>query len=169
LLIKDAWHTHSLKDKFRIWFMPLGWRPADVVDQFPVYKIKDVFHFEKFDPDASSGLISFCWFQMVMVLVFVSYLFGNIALIGSPGMFYYGAFIYMMVYAYTELLDKSSSAWKWQLLTWAFGIFILWQQGDWFGASKLIPFINYLVASYLGLSAMASFWFCNSFNRPATS
>lgn len=169
LLIKDAWHTHSLRDKLRIWFMPLGWRPADVVDQYPVYKIKDVFHFEKFDPEASNGLITYCWFQMLMVLVLVSYLFGNIATIGSPGMFYYGAFIFLMVYAYTELLDKSSTAWIWQLLTSAFGVFILWQQGDWFGASKLIPFINYLVASYLCFSAIVSFWFCTRFNKPVAS
>ncbi len=169
LLIKDAWHTQSIKDKLRIWFMPLGWRPADVVDQYPVYKIKDVFHFEKFDPAIPNSLISYCWFQMLMVLVFVSYLFGNIAAIGSPGMFYYGAFIYMMVYAYTEMLDKSSTAWIWQLLTSAFGIFILWQQGDWFGASKWIPFINYAVAGYLCLSAIASFRFCSNISKPVLS
>ncbi|MBK6273839.1 MAG: sterol desaturase family protein [Saprospirales bacterium] len=28
LLIKDAWRTNSIKDKFRIWFMPTGWRPV---------------------------------------------------------------------------------------------------------------------------------------------
>ena len=30
LLISDAWHTASWRDKLRIWFMPTGWRPADV-------------------------------------------------------------------------------------------------------------------------------------------
>ena len=166
LLIKDAWHTHSIKDKLRIWFMPLGWRPADVVDQYPVYKIKDVFHFEKFDPTLSKSMIIYCWIQMIMVLLFVSYLFGNIASIGSPSMFYYGAFIFLMVYAFTELLDNSSTAWAWQLLTSAFGVFILWQQGDWFGASKWVSLINYLVAGYLGLSSIASYWICSQITKP---
>jgi hypothetical protein len=39
LLAKDAWRANSLKDKIRIWFMPTGWRPADVAEKFPVYKI----------------------------------------------------------------------------------------------------------------------------------
>ncbi|HAC24986.1 MAG TPA: sterol desaturase, partial [Cytophagales bacterium] len=36
LLIKDAWHAGNWLDKFRIWFMPLGWRPSDVATRFPV-------------------------------------------------------------------------------------------------------------------------------------
>ncbi len=31
-LWSDAWHTRSWRDKLRIWFMPTGWRPADVSD-----------------------------------------------------------------------------------------------------------------------------------------
>jgi sterol desaturase/sphingolipid hydroxylase (fatty acid hydroxylase superfamily) len=30
LLIKDAWRARSIWDKIRIWWMPTGWRPADV-------------------------------------------------------------------------------------------------------------------------------------------
>ena len=29
-LFKDAYHTQSIWDKIRIWFMPTGWRPQDV-------------------------------------------------------------------------------------------------------------------------------------------
>lgn len=31
-LVSDAWRTRSWRDKLRIWFMPTGWRPADVSD-----------------------------------------------------------------------------------------------------------------------------------------
>ena len=31
LLMQDAWHTQSWKDKLRVWLMPLGWRPEDVL------------------------------------------------------------------------------------------------------------------------------------------
>jgi alkylglycerol monooxygenase len=48
LLVKDAWNTKSWKDKFRIWMMPTGWRPADVAEKYPVYKIEDVYNFEKY-------------------------------------------------------------------------------------------------------------------------
>ena len=56
LLIKDAWRTKSWKDKLRIWFMPTGWRPADVTEKYPVYKIEDVYAFEKYNPASSPFL-----------------------------------------------------------------------------------------------------------------
>ncbi len=157
LLIKDAWRTRSWKDKMRIWFMPLGWRPADVVDKFPVYKIQDVFHFQKYDPKTSKGLLIYCWTQMFMVLLLVSYLFGNIAEIGSPRMFIYGGFIFLSVYAYTELLDNSGQAWMWELVKNLLGIYIIFQQGDWFDASSLVPFISYFLVAYFVTSSIVSF------------
>jgi alkylglycerol monooxygenase len=35
-LLKDAWHASSWWDKLRIWFMPTGWRPADVASRYPL-------------------------------------------------------------------------------------------------------------------------------------
>ena len=35
-ILKDAYHANSFMDKIRIWFMPLGWRPNDVKDKFPL-------------------------------------------------------------------------------------------------------------------------------------
>jgi hypothetical protein len=34
-LWSDAWHTKSWWDKIRLWFMPTGWRPADVCNEPP--------------------------------------------------------------------------------------------------------------------------------------
>lgn len=158
LLMKDAWHAHAWKDKLRIWFMPLGWRPEDVVEKFPVYKIQDVFHFEKYDPSISRGHLVFCWIQMLMVLLFVSYLFGNIADIGSPGMFVYGAFIFLSVYAYTELLDGNQSAWVWESIKNLVGIYILYSQRDWFGASAFVPFISEVLLIYFIIASAVSYW-----------
>ncbi len=158
LLIKDAWHTQSWWDKLRIWFMPLGWRPADVANKYPVYKINDVFHFEKYSPKVSSPMLTWCWVQMFMVLLFISYLFGNIATIGAPAMFIYGAFIFLSVYAYTELLDKNRFAWLWESIKNVLGIYILLQQGDWFGASNYVPVIQIILFAYFILSTAITSW-----------
>jgi len=64
LLIKDAWLTKNWKDKLRIWIMPTGWRPADVIDKYPVYKISDVYHFEKYNPKSSTSMSIWCWLQL---------------------------------------------------------------------------------------------------------
>ena len=33
-LVQDAWHTKNWSDKFKLWFMPTGWRPVDVAQRF---------------------------------------------------------------------------------------------------------------------------------------
>ena len=40
--------------------------------------------------------------------------FANMAAIGSPGMFIYGGFVFLSVYAYTELMDKHVFALIWE-------------------------------------------------------
>lgn len=158
LLIKDAWHAKNWKDKLRIWFMPLGWRPVDVMEKFPVYKIKDVYHFEKYDPKVSSGLLIWSWVQMTMMLLLVSYLFGNIANIGSPGIFWYGGIVFLSIYAYTELLDRSKYAIIWEFLKNVLALSIIYVQGDWFGISALLPSAQYFLAAYFFLSTVICAW-----------
>jgi len=158
LLMKDAWRTSSWGDKFRIWFMPTGWRPADVAARFPVYKIEDVFHFEKYETYASPFLKAWSWMQLLMLLLFVSYLFGNVGAIGSPAFFWYGAFIFLHVYALTELMDKHKFAWIWEGIKMIFGLAVLYYYGDWFGSDKLFPGLTYILLGYFLLSFGVGLW-----------
>lgn len=162
LMIKDAWHANSWNDKFRIWFMPTGWRPADVAEKFPVHKINDVYHMQKYDTKASPSLHVWSWVQITMTLLFISYLFGNIAPINALNASYiyvYGLFVFLSVYAYTELMDRNKYAIVWELIKNSFGIAILLQTGDWFGATALSPFIKYGVGTYFLLSTIVTLWF----------
>lgn len=34
-LARDAWHAKRWQDKIKVWFMPPGWRPADVAERYP--------------------------------------------------------------------------------------------------------------------------------------
>lgn len=160
-LIKDAWRAKSWWDKFRVWFMPLGWRPKDVAERYPVYKIDDVYHFEKYDPKTSSAIITWSWVQMVMVLLFVSYLFGNIANIGAPDMFIYGGFVFLSVYSYTELLDLNPKAYWWEITKNGFGIIIIFSKGDWFGIHTFIPGAQYFILTYFAISTFIVWRFCH--------
>ncbi len=159
LLIKDAWHAQSFTDKLRIWFMPLGWRPADVSVKYPVYKIDDVYGYQKYNPRNSTQLIAWTWFQLIMLLLLVSYLFGNIAKIGSPNIFIYGGFIFLMVYAFTDLMDRNFYSIFWEALKNGLGIYIIFQQGDWFGASSISPIINKVLIVYFVVSTAVTVWF----------
>ena len=158
LLIKDALRTKKFKDKVRIWFMPTGWRPADMEEKYPVYKIEDIYNFEKYDTPASKPLLVWVWVQLIVLLLMVSYLFGNIATIGSPLIFVYGLFIFVYVYAFAELMDGNKYAPVWDLIKSIFGIALIFLMGDWFGSNKFSAAISYALLEYFALSFFVTLW-----------
>jgi len=162
LLAKDAWRTKNWKDKFSLWFKPTGYRPADVATKYPVFKIEDVYHFDKYDTKTSSALNTWSWIQVLVILFFVSYMFGNIAPINDINasyIFWYGGFIFLSVYALTDLMDRNSSAIIWEIFRSGLGLAYLYQQNDWFGVSVYSPIVIYILAAYFILSIIITGWF----------
>lgn len=159
LLAKDAWYAEKWKDKFRIWLMPTGWRPADVAEKFPVYKIEDVYNFEKYAPDYSNELLVWSWIQLIMLLLTTSYLFANIATIGSPAIFVYGLFIFLSVYSFTELMDRNKFALVWEVLKNVTGFAIIYKMGGWFLSSPDVTWMNIPILAWFILSTLITSWF----------
>jgi sterol desaturase/sphingolipid hydroxylase (fatty acid hydroxylase superfamily) len=153
LLIKDAYRTESWRDKFRIWFMPTGWRPADVEANYPVHKIDDPYNFQKYATKASTALLVWTWFQFVFTFALINYYFLNISKIGAPNIFVYGGFIFLSVFAYTELMDRNPYAWAWEGIKNALGLFLIYQN-DWFGISASLPWATVALGSYFVLSTV---------------
>lgn len=159
LLIQDAWRTKNFWDKCRIWFMPTGWRPLDVEEKFPIHKITDPYNFEKYNSKASNAIQIWSWFQIIMALLFASYLFYNIANIGSPDMFIYGGFIFLSVYAYTELMDMNSLAIVFEIIKNSFGMYIIISTNDWFKLSSILSHSNIYIITYFILSSIITSYF----------
>lgn len=159
LLISDAWRAENWKDKLTIWFKPTGWRPENFEEKFPVNKISNVYTFEKYGTQNSNKLIFWSIFQAAVTLLFISYLYSSIAIIGLPNVFIYGAFIFISVYSYTELMDTRKFSLFWEGIRFLFGIAIIAYFGDWFKMNELFPFANYLVISYLILSLVVNIYF----------
>lgn len=159
-LILDAWHTRSLRDRLRIWFMPTGWRPEDVQVSHPLSKIEDVYAYSKYDTPASTAFHVWCWVQLICQLALLGWLLGNVAAIGSPGIFWYGAFFMICIYASTDLMDRNRYAMVPELLKLSMGMYLLYsQQWDWFGASTAIPDAGMIFAVYLIVSASVATYF----------
>jgi alkylglycerol monooxygenase len=160
LMMKDAWRTNNWKDKFMLWFKPTGYRPADVMEKYPVYKINDVYNFEKYYPRSSFALDAWCWVQLVALLLFISYLFGYIAPIDKLNdgyIYYYGGFIFLFVYALAELMDRSRFAILWETIKNGAGLFIIYYTGDWFGSDiLLLSSLKYLLAVYFLVSEIVT-------------
>jgi len=155
-LVKDAWRTSNWMDKARIWFMPTGWRPADMMEKYPLKKIDNVYAFEKYDPPSSTGLRTWAMLQLLFLLLFISYLFGNLAQIGSPRIFLYGLFIFLYIYALTSLMDGDKNAFVWEGMKCLTAIFLIYNTAGWFGAEKYHASIPYLVGAYLVVSMYLS-------------
>lgn len=68
-LLIDAVRTHRWKDKFRIWFMPTGWRPEDVEKNYPLIKC-DPTQLKKYDIITSHKAKVYALFQYVFSIVF---------------------------------------------------------------------------------------------------
>ena len=162
LLMKDTWRTNDWREKFILWFRHTGYRPADVATKYPVYKIEDVYHFEKYNTQTSPALNVWSWIQMLMVLLFISFMFGNIALINSLDksyIFWYGGFIFLSVYALTDLMDRNASAIVWECIRSSVGLTFLFDQNDWFGAGTYLPNIKFIIGVYFIISIMVTGWF----------
>ena len=141
--------------------MPTGWRPEDVANKYPVHKINDVYHFEKYDPKSSTALAVWSWFQLILILLFISYLFGNISAINnlnSSYIYIYGGFVFLSVYAFTELMDRNPYAIVWETLKNAFGIALIYWQGDWFGSNGFISWMSYALVAYFILATGVTAW-----------
>lgn len=69
----DARRAGSLWDKLRIWFMPTGWRPADVAARYPQAK-QDLALFRKFEVALGRAQQAYVAAQFVVYVALGSYL-----------------------------------------------------------------------------------------------
>ncbi len=148
-LLKDAWRTQKWTDKLKLWFMPTGWRPEDVTEKFPIEYTKVASQQVKYDPKASRGLHMWSWFQYVLSTLLMTHMLIHISKIGFPMLFLYGAFLFVMIYSYSSLMDLEREAIWVEVIKSVLGLGIIFQYGDWFHLNELIPFGTQFVAVYL--------------------
>lgn len=147
-LIKDAWRTNNYVDKFRIWFMPTGWRPPDVVDKYPISIITDVYGFERYKKPTSKALNAYAIFQLAVTMFFLLFMFYNYSNIGFEGLVIFGAFIFVGIYGYTSLMDRAQYAFWIEAIRALLGISFILVVGDWFGINSYFSWGSLAVSFY---------------------
>lgn len=157
LLFLDAWRTKSWSDKFKIWFKPTGWRPADVEARFPVSKIDDVYHFEKFNPKTPLYVQIWSMFQLVVMILLGLYFFGNLAEIGVPGIYWYGLYMFVSVYALAEFADGNIRAPWFEVIRYFVGLGIINLNNGWFGVDIRGVALTLAVFAYMTFSLVMVF------------
>ena len=106
----DAWHAKHWYDKLRIWFMPTGWRPADVAQRFERPIIEDVYAYQKYDPKSTPVRNAVVFAQFLLAISLLLYFFAHFSELNTSDRLFSGGLIFVMVMTYTSLMDASRFA-----------------------------------------------------------
>lgn len=158
-LAKDAWRTQNWWDKIRLWFMPTGWRPADVKEKYPIYIVEDPYEQEKYAPETSPFLQGWSWFQLIFHNLLMYYILVKIADFQFQDVLLYAVFLMVSIFAYTTLMDRHSFALPAEIVKMAFGIFLIFYMGNWYGMELVLPGATYLMVGYFVLSTVLTIYF----------
>lgn len=155
-VIQDAYNTSSFKDKLRIWFMPTGWRPNDVVEKFPRNIITDYNNREKYSPNYSNFMKFTAIFHFISINFLLYFFLSNISIIETDLRLIFGLIIFISVFGFTSLLDLQSWAPFFEVIRSISTILILYSINDY------SLFVNYptefsLIIAYFILSSLISF------------
>lgn len=156
-LIQDAYHTSSIWNKIRIWFMPTGWRPDDVEKEYPIYITKDPNNQKKYETNSSFPFIIWSFIQLSISVILMFHFFTIIHLQSMILNYIYGALIMLHVFSFTSALDMK----KYSIVIELFKIFsmlgLTYHQGFlWFGLQG--PYV-YLIIFYSLISVSVTYYF----------
>lgn len=152
LLIQDAFRAKNWSDKLRIWFNPTGWRPSDLEEIAPVYKIENVFDFQKYTTPLSRQQFVWIVVQFFLTAFFLFHFLGNIGTLGIPKIYIYGLFIFSIVYSTSEQMNVNPKAVLFEGLKMLFGMGIWVYYGSWFHSMEATSIQGVFVIGYLILS-----------------
>ena len=158
-LIQDAWRTKKVSDKLRIWFMPTGWRPTDVIEKYPIEKIENVYHFDKFKTRTSRALNLWSSYQLIITTTLMLFMFYNYGAIGFNNLLLYGFMIFIGIYGYTALMDRRKHAIIIEIMRGLLGLALINYTGDWFGLNTYLLYGSQIVALYFISTIIGVFYF----------
>ena len=158
-LIKDAWRTNNILDKFRIWFMPTGWRPQDVILKYPLSVIESPYEYKKYYPNLSENLKLWSWIQFGIIFLFIMYYINHLHLLLFTDAILFAIFLFMCIYSLTSLMDKENNSWIFELIKASFGISLITFSSNWTFMNDYIINADYIIMTYFILSLFVVLYF----------
>jgi hypothetical protein len=139
--------------------MPTGWRPADVIEKYPIEMIKDVYQFDKFTTQANRVLKLWSSYQLVITVALSLFMFYNYEAIGFNNLLFYGLMIFIGIYGYTTLMDRRRYAVIIEIIRSLIGLAVINYTGDWFGLNDFLMFGSQIVALYFISTIIGALYF----------
>ena len=154
-LIQDAWHTSNLVDKFKIWFMPTGWRPNDVIVKIPRSKVEDVFSQKKYKPKYNlihKIFVGFHFLILTIVLYIFLSSFGSLSLADKT---LYLTLIFSTIFSFSSVMDGFKWSTTFEFLRIIIGMLVIYFQEELLLTDN--PTITLFLLTYLVLSVILNF------------
>ena len=145
-LLADARRTQRWRDKLRIWFMPTGWRPADVAARYPLHK-SDLSQFEKFEVALPPRQQLYIALQFVVYVALGSYLLNLGETLPPPALILGWGYMGLGLFVLGAGLENRPWALKLEWLRLALNLPLLW----------LAPWAGLWPASALGWAGLFSY------------
>jgi sterol desaturase/sphingolipid hydroxylase (fatty acid hydroxylase superfamily) len=124
-LWRDALRAESWWDRLRIWFMPTGWRPADVAARYPQVK-PDLSQFVKFEVPLSRGQQAYAAAQFSLYVLAGTGLLALAAELSTAALLLGLAWMAGGLYVIGAWLENRPAARRLELLRLAFNLPALW-------------------------------------------
>jgi sterol desaturase/sphingolipid hydroxylase (fatty acid hydroxylase superfamily) len=176
-LLKDAIRARNWKDKFRIWFMPTGWRPKDVEKLFPLDIISNPHEYKKYQTKKDSFLNIWSCFQLTIHLAMqfhIIYLINfiksdafNVAVLlsGYQMLVLYGIFFMFSIGSFTSLMDRSKFSLILEITKNSIGFFIIFYFQEVLNVFQGIYLPKIVVILYLIISQAITIFFFFKFQK----
>lgn len=156
-LAKDAWYTKRWADKFRLWFMPTGWRPEDVAARFPRPIVENVFAQKKYAPVYSTKHKLIALFHFTGITVILGYFLSHFGDLTYESQVAFGILVITTVFGFTSLMDGYRWAAPFEMVRGLIGLSFLLlptNSGLWETNFNLVT----LLFLYFLLTLAASLW-----------
>jgi hypothetical protein len=124
-LWRDALRAESWWDRLRIWFMPTGWRPADVAARYPQVK-PDLSQFVKFEVPLSRGQQAYAAAQFSLYVLAGTGLLALAAELSTAALLLGLAWMACGLYVIGAWLENRPTARRLELLRLAFNLPAVW-------------------------------------------
>ena len=151
-LIQDAWHTNNIGDKLKIWFMPTGWRPQDIIDKYPRNSVDNVYRQKKYKPNYTllhKIFVGFHFITLNIVLFIFLNSFADLSFFDKSG---YLILIFSTIFSFSSIMDGFKWSVSFEFVRIIIGVMVILMQGDFQLTSNLsmsIFLLSYLIISFI--------------------
>ena len=149
-LIQDAWHTNNIGDKLKIWFMPTGWRPKDIVDKYPRNSVDNVYDQKKYKPNYTilhKIFVGFHFITLNIVLFIFLNSFADLTIFDKSG---YLILIFSTIFSFSSIMDGFKWSVSFEFIRIFIGLIVILLQEDFQLTSN--PSMSMFLLSYLIIS-----------------